>query len=78
MYSLVYSWIDNELQIGPTLAFMLWLSDFETKTSFGFLIKKNRGFILIFSKIQKMSSFDQKCYFWRFWQKFDCSPIIAI
>ena len=48
MYSLVYSWIDNELQIGPTLAFMLWLSDFETKTSFGFLIKKSGGLFYFF------------------------------
>ena len=37
----LYSWIGQGLQIGPTLAFSLWLPDFKTKTSFGFLIKKS-------------------------------------
>ena len=37
-----YSWIGHGLQGGPTLAF-LWLPDFKTKTSSGFLIKKIRG-----------------------------------
>ena len=35
-----YSWIGHGLQSAPTLAFSLWLSDFKTKTSFGFLVKK--------------------------------------
>ena len=35
-----YSWIGRGLQSGPTLAFSLWLSDFKTRTSFGFLVKK--------------------------------------
>ena len=38
-----YSSIDHGLQSGPMLAFLLWLSDFKTKTSFGFLIKKAGG-----------------------------------
>ena len=45
---ITYSWIDHGLQSGPTLAFSLWLSYFKTKTSFGFLIKKNRGHFLFF------------------------------
>ena len=60
-----YSWIDHGLQSGPTLAFLLWLSEFKTKTSFGFLIK-NQGSFFIFSKSQKMSSYGQKRCFWRF------------
>ena len=36
-----YSWVGHGLQSGPTLAFSLCLSDFKTKTSFGFLIKKS-------------------------------------
>ena len=36
-----YSWIPHGLRSGPTLAFSLWLSDFKTKISFGFLIKKS-------------------------------------
>ena len=57
-----YSWIGHGLQSGPTLAFLPWLSDFKTKTSFGFLVKKP----FFSSKSQKMSSYDQKQCFWRF------------
>ena len=32
-----YSWIDHRLQAGLTLAFLPWLSDFKSATSFGFL-----------------------------------------
>ena len=45
---LAYSWIGNALQSGHTLAFSLWLSDFKTKTSFGFLIKKSGVIFLNF------------------------------
>ena len=31
-----YSWIGHRLQTELTLAFLLWLSDFKTKTRFGF------------------------------------------
>ena len=48
-----YSWIGHGLQSGPTLAFSLWLSDFKTKTSFGFLIKKIRGHFSFFPKVEK-------------------------
>ena len=41
--TLSYSWIGHGLQNGPMLVFSLWLSDFKTNTSFGFLIKKTRG-----------------------------------
>ena len=47
-FYLRYSWIGHGLQSGPTLAFSLWLSDFKTKTSFGFLIKKNQGLFFCF------------------------------
>ena len=50
--ALSYSWIGHGLQNGPTLAFLLWLSEFKTKTSFGFLIKTIRGCFFIFSKIE--------------------------
>ena len=46
-----YSWIGHGLQSGPTLAFSLWLSDFKTKTIFGFLIKKT--VFLFFQKVEK-------------------------
>ena len=36
-----YSWIGHGLQSELTLAFSLWLSEFKTKTSFGFIIKKS-------------------------------------
>ena len=52
LLSRVYSWIDYGLQSGPTLAFLLWMSDFKTKTSFGFLIKKS---VAIFLKISEKS-----------------------
>ena len=49
-----YSWVGDGLQSGPTLVFSMWLSDFKTKTSFGFLIKKIRGRIfLLFQKVEK-------------------------
>ena len=38
---MLYSWVGHGLQGGPTLAVLLWLSNFKTKTSFGFLIKKS-------------------------------------
>ena len=47
-------WIDHGLlQSGPTLAFSLWLSNFKTKTRFGFLIKKIRGRFYIFFEKSK-------------------------
>ena len=61
-----YSWIGHRLQAGFTLAFLLWLSDFKSKTSFGFLSPKYTGRIFwIFLKSQKMSSYGQKWCFWR-------------
>lgn len=70
-----YSWIGHGLQSGLTLAFSPWLSDFKTKTSFGFLSPNCTGHVFwIFLKNRKMSSFGQ---FWRFWRKFYGSPIIA-
>ena len=45
--ALSYSWIGHGLQNGPTLVFLLYLSDFKTKTNFGFLIKKS-GFIFFY------------------------------
>ena len=42
-----YSWIGHGLQSEPTLAFSLMLSDFKTKTSFWFLVKKS-GVVLFF------------------------------
>ena len=41
-----YSWIGYGLQSGPTLVFLLWMSDFKTKTIFGILIKSQKGRIL--------------------------------
>ena len=35
------------------LAFLLWLSDFKTKTSFGFLIKKSGVIFYFFEKSKK-------------------------
>ena len=49
----VYSWIGHVLQSGPTLAFLLWLSEFKTKASFGFLIKKIRVHFFYFVKKSK-------------------------
>ena len=43
-----YSWIGGGLQSGPTLAFSLRLSEFKTKTSFEFLIKKNQGSLFFY------------------------------
>ena len=60
-----YSWIDHGLQSGHTLGFLLWLSNFKTKTSFGFLIKEVRGRFFIFLKSRKINSYDQKRCFWR-------------
>ena len=37
-----YSWIGHGMQSVPTLSFSLWLSEFKTKTSVGFLIKTIR------------------------------------
>ena len=45
-----YSWIGHGLQSGPTLTVSLWLSDFKTKTSFGFLIKKSEFLFYFFEK----------------------------
>ena len=62
----LYSWIGHRLQTGLTLAFLLWLSDFKTKTSFGFLSPNYTGHVFwFFSKNLKMSSFRR---FWCFWQ----------
>ena len=48
-----YSWIGHGLQSGPKLTFSLWLFEFKTKTSFGFLIKNIRGRFLFFLKVEK-------------------------
>ena len=45
-----YSWIGHGLQSGPTLTFSLWLSEFKTKTIFGFLIKKSGDVFNFFVK----------------------------
>ena len=60
-----YNWIGHGLQSGPTLAFLLWLSDFKTETSFEFLVK-NQGLFFNFSISQKMSWYGQNRRFWRF------------
>ena len=52
IFCLWYSWIGQGLQGGPTLTFSLWLSDFKTKTSFGYLIK-NSGVVLFLLKVEK-------------------------
>ena len=62
-----YSWIGHGLQSGPTLTFLLWLTVFKTKTSFGFLIKKAEvTYFLCFQKTEKMSSYGQKRCFGNF------------
>ena len=45
---MLYSWVGHGLQGGPTLAISLWLSEFKTKASFGFLIKEIRGSFFYF------------------------------
>ena len=45
---LTYSWIGHRLQTGLTLAFLLWLSDFKTKTSFGFPSANYTGHVFWF------------------------------
>ena len=53
-----YSWIGHRLQTGLTLVFLLLLSNFKTKTSFGFLSPNYTGRVfLIFSKNLKMGLF---------------------
>ena len=48
------SWIGYRLQIGLTLASSSWLSDFKTKTSFGFLVPNYMGYVFwMFWKIKK-------------------------
>ena len=64
----VYSWIGHGLQSEPTLAFLLWLSDFKTKTIFGFLVKKlGVIFLFFFRKVEK----------WAFPAKNDVLEILA-
>ena len=53
---LTYSWIGHGLQSGPTLECSLWLSDFKTKTSFGFLTKKIRGRFFSLQKVEKWAT----------------------
>ena len=48
-----YNWIGHGLQSVPTLAFLLWQSDFKTKSSFGFLNKKIRGCLFFLRKVKK-------------------------
>ena len=66
LISTFYSCVGYGLQSGPTLAFSLWPTDFKTKTSFGFLIKKIRSRFCSynFTKSKKMSSCDRKPCFW--------------
>ena len=53
-----YSWTSHRLQTGLTLVFLLWLSNFKTETSFGFLSPNYTGHVFwIFSKNLKMSLF---------------------
>ena len=47
------SWINHGLQSRPTLAFLLWLSNFKNKTSFGILVKNIRGRFFNFSEKSK-------------------------
>ena len=51
------------LQGGPTLAFSLRLSDFKTKTSFGFLIKESEVVFLFFRKVEKCAHTTKKHVF---------------
>ena len=68
-----------DCRVGLRWYFLLWLSKFKNKISFGFLIKKIRGrFFLLFSKSRKMSSCGQKRCFTRFQRKFDRFQIISI
>ena len=65
--TLKYSWIGLRLQAGLTLAFLLWLSKFKTKTIFGFLSPKYTGHVFwIFPKSRKTSSYNWKWCFWQF------------
>ena len=49
-----YSWIGHRLQAGLTLAFLLWPSDFKSKTSFGFLSPNYTQHVFwVFSKVEK-------------------------
>ena len=73
-----YSWIGHGLQGGPTLAFLLWLSEFKTKTSFGFLIKKIRGRFFYFFEKSKNELVRSKMMFLAILEKIDRFPIIAI
>ena len=49
----IYSWIGHGLKSGPTLAFLLWLTDFKIKNIVGFPIKKIRGRFFKFFKKSK-------------------------
>ena len=40
-----YSWIAQELQSVLTLAFLLWMSNFKSETSFGFVNPKYTGHV---------------------------------
>ena len=73
-----YSRIGHKLQSGPTLAFLLWLSEFKIKTSFGFLIKKSGVLFLIFFETSKNELVQPKTMFLAIQRKFDRFPIIAI
>ena len=43
IYPKDYSWIERQLQVGRTLAFLLARSDFKPETSFGFLSPNYTG-----------------------------------
>ena len=55
-----YSWISHGLQSRSTSTFLLWLSNFKTKTSFGDSHQKNQG--SFFSNSQKRSYGGKRCF----------------
>ena len=63
-----YSWIGHRLQSGSTLEFLLWLSNFKTKTSFGFPVKKIRGRFFL-RKIEKWAPTAENGVFGNFSKK---------
>ena len=49
-----YSWIAHQLDIGRMQAFLLWMSDFKSETSFGFRIENYMSHVFwIFPKTSK-------------------------
>ena len=56
-YSHATAGLAKDCRVSLRWHFLLWLSDFKTKTSFEFLINKIRSLFLICPKDRKVSSF---------------------